>query len=70
MDDLDRYVAWQDGCVGETAGNEEFIGRGDSYIARRCAVDKLSVANRRETSRIERDDAVLERETASKPVRK
>jgi len=40
LSDLEKYLKWQYGCVGETEGNEEFIGRGDDYIAKKCKIKK------------------------------
>ena len=40
LSNLEKYLKWQLGCEGETEGNEEFIGRGDEYIAKKCKIKK------------------------------
>lgn len=37
-DECLKYVKWQEGCVGESEGNEEYIGKGDKYICRKVGI--------------------------------
>lgn len=42
-DECLKYVKWQDGCVGQTEGNEEYIGKGDKYICKKVGITQVQL---------------------------